>query len=354
MDAAALDAYLAGLADADLFSGTVIITRDRRELFSGAYGWASRTWGVPADLGTRFDTASITKLFTVVVALQAVGDGAISLDTPAVEYLGLEDTAMSPHATLHHLLTHTSGLGDDAEEEDGEDYAEVWKTRISYMVRETRDLFPQFVHKPPNFEPGGGCRYCNAGFILAGAMVEEARGRPFRDLVQEGVFDPAGMSDSGFFSMDVIEPRVAEGADPRGDEWVRNIYSYPPIGSPDGGAHSTVGDLHRFLVAAQDGVLLEEAETHLLFTPQVLHSHDGPKRLEYGFGFEFTYEHDELIYYEKEGVNAGTSGFLRHYPGSRITVAMLSNLANGVWGPRRHIHDLLGTRLHNDPHKGLT
>ncbi len=338
----ALDAHLSELTGSDRFSGAVRITRGKDELFAGAYGPASRAWNVPNTIDTRFDTASITKLFTGVLALQTVEQGLLTLETRAVEYLGLEATALHPEATLQHLITHTSGIADDADEEDGEDYADVWKTFISYMVRETVDHFPQFVDKPGNFAPGEGCRYCNVGFVLAGAMVEKATGGRYTDLVAEQVFARAGMIDSGFFSMDLVEPGVAEGADLVDGVWVRNIYSYPPVGSPDGGAHCTVTDLARFMTAARSGTLLGPEMTGRFLTPQAFHSEDETGSLHMGYGIEFDYDPDgNLMYMEKEGINAGTSGFVRYYPDTDVTIAMLSNMENGVWGPRRYVHEMV-------------
>lgn len=342
MDLAALDSYLDNRAARDLFSGVALITRDGNEIFSGAYGYASRVWEVPATVDTRFDTASVTKLFTAVVSLQLVEEGPLSLDTPVVEYLGLEETSVDPRANLGHLLTHTSGIGDDADEEAGEVYADIWRERTSYLVRETVDLLPQFIGRKPNFPPGRGCRYCNAGYVLAGLMVEKATGQSYRERVTERVFEPAGMTDSGFFAMDIVEPGVAEGADPVDGRWVRNIYSYPPIGSPDGGAHCTATDLDRFLAVLRGGGLLGEEWTGRFFRPVVEHSDNSEGTLHFGYGLEFQHDHDGgLSYLEKEGINAGTSAVIRQYPDRDLTVTLLSNMKRGVWEPRRFIHSMI-------------
>ena len=148
-----LDRYLQDLTVADAFSGVVRVTVGDDQRFAAAYGFASRAWRVPNTLDTRFDTASTTKLFTAVATLQLVDAGAFGLDTSAVQYLGLEGTAISPDVTVRHLLTHTSGIGDDADEEAGESYEAVWQTRPNYTVLETADFLPQFVHRPPNFAP---------------------------------------------------------------------------------------------------------------------------------------------------------------------------------------------------------
>ena len=263
-------------------------------------------------------------------------------------YLGLEGTVISPDVTVRHLLTHTSGIGDDADEEAGESYEEVWRDRPNYSVREAIDFLPQFVHRAPNFPPGQGCRYNNCGYVLLGLMVERATGRPYRDVVREDVFAPAGMSDSDFLSMDRVNERLAEGADPIRDEagaitgWKRNIYSYPPIGSPDGGAQVTAADLDRFMRAVLEGRLLSAELTAAFLAPQVVHSVRDGWVEHYGFGPWFRVNDDgTLVFLEKEGSNAGVSGLVRHYPARDLTVVMLSNLEDGVWEPIRTAHEMV-------------
>jgi CubicO group peptidase (beta-lactamase class C family) len=342
LDEVRLDAFLRDRSGRDLFAGVARITRGGVCQFVSAYGPAARAWDVPNTIDTRFDTASITKLFTAVTALQVVEEGLLSLDVKAVDYLGLQDTAIHPEANLGHLLTHTSGIGDDADEEAGEDYADIWKERTSYLVRSTSDLLAQFAQKPSNFPPGEGCRYCNAGYILVGLMVEEATGVPYRRLVERRVFDRAGMADSGFFAMDAVVPRVAEGADLVEGRWVRNIYSYPPIGSPDGGAHATAADLGRFIDALRQGDLLGEVWTERFFRPVARHSVNDAGERYFGYGLEFQFDSSgDLLYFEKEGINAGTSAVIRHYPRIDTTVVLLSNMRRGVWEPRRLIHSMI-------------
>ena len=185
-----LAAYFEELEARDRFSGVVLLMNRDRELFAGAYGYASRSWGVRNHLRMRFDTASIAKLFTSVAVLQQVDQGRLSLQTRAVDCLGLEGTAISPDVQVHHLLTHTSGIADDAEEESGEEYADLWTAKPNYAVTEAIHFLPQFVHKPPNFAPGAGCRYCNCGYVLLGLMVEKASGLGYRDYVADKKVEP--------------------------------------------------------------------------------------------------------------------------------------------------------------------
>jgi len=206
--------YFRERTDTDRFSGVVRITRGSEELFAAAYGLASRSWRIPVTLSTRFDTASLTKLFTAVSTLQLVDAGGFSLDTSVIPYLGLDDATISEDVTVFHLLTHSSGIGDDAEEENGEDYADLWVDKPNYSITETADFLPQFVHKPANFPPGEGCRYCNCSFILLGLMIERASSMTYRDYVRQHVFVPAGMKDSDFFNIENCARDLAEGCDP--------------------------------------------------------------------------------------------------------------------------------------------
>jgi len=348
MTVEALDRRLRDLESRDAFSGVVRITVGEDERFAGTYGFASRAWGVRNTLDTRFDTASVTKLFTAVATLQQVERGAFGLDTPVIGFLGLEGTAISPDVTVRHLLTHTSGIGDDADEEAGEVYEELWRARPNYSVRDTADFLPQFVHRAPNFAPGQGCRYNNCGYVLLGLMIERATGRAYRDVVRDEVFAPAGMADTDFLRMDRVNERLAEGADPIHDEagvtvgWKRNMYSYPPIGSPDAGADVTAADLDRFLRAVREGRLLSAEATTAFLTPQVRYRVRDGWTQHFGFGPWFRVDDaGEVVFLEKEGINAGVSGFVRFYPACDLTVVILSNLEEGAWDPREVVHEMV-------------
>jgi CubicO group peptidase (beta-lactamase class C family) len=343
-----LDEYFQHRAAQDLFSGAVLITRNASQLYARAYGYASRAWRVPNTLDMRFDTASITKLFTAIATLQLIDRGLLAFETPVVERLRLEGTLLSKDVTVFHLLTHTSGIGDDADEEAGERYEDLWRAKPNYSVIETRDFLPQFVNKPANFPPGQSCRYCNCGYILLGLLIESITGMTYRDYVRAHIFTKVGMTASDFFRLDRVNYDVAEGCDPIRDaagttlSWKRNIYSFPPIGSPDAGAYVTVADLNRFLRAVKEGKLLSPDLTSAFLTPQVVHQTRDTWTEMYGYGLWFYVDGEsKVICFEKQGVNAGVSGLIRHFPDQDITVTLLSNMEDGVWDPVWKIHEMV-------------
>ena len=336
MDTTGLDAFLAEHE----FPGVVLVRKGNATIYEAASGLATQRWGIRNTLDTRFDSASITKLFTSVAALQQVGKGTLDLETSIHHYVDLEGTTIGTDVTLLHLLTHTSGIADDADEEAGEDYAAIWADTPNYSVLETKDFLPHFAYKDPLNAPGVECHYCNVGYILAGLALERVTGQSYRQYVYNEVFAKAGMNDSGFYDRRDAAPRVAEGWDRNeAGQWVENIYSYPPIGSPDGGAQVTVGDLVRFIQAVRGGELLTEELTEEFFLPQV--EHDDATR--YGFGLEFDLNDDGSVRsYYKDGINAGASGIVRHYLDAGLDVAVLSNSEDGAWGVIRELDERLG------------
>jgi CubicO group peptidase (beta-lactamase class C family) len=183
-------------------------------------------------------------------------------------------------------------------------------------------------------------------------MIERATGQAYRDYVREHIFGPAGMTRSDFFCLNRVQKDVAEGADPIRDErgeiiaWKKNIYSFPPVGSPDSGAHVTAGDLDRFLRAVQGGKLLSPALTAEFLSPQVVYRETDAGRVHYGYGLSFQEDRDgEIVFYGKSGINAGVSAMLRHYPAQDVNVVLLSNMEDGVWEPVLKVHQVVMEKL---------
>ena len=112
-----LNRYFQQRTEQNSFSGVVLITQGNSQLFAAAYGYASRSWKVLNTFTMRFDSASVTKLFTSVATLQLIDRGLLAFDTPVIDFLGLHDTAISGAVNVFHLLTHTSGIADDADDQ---------------------------------------------------------------------------------------------------------------------------------------------------------------------------------------------------------------------------------------------
>ncbi len=331
------------------FAGVCLVKQGDEPILHEAFGLAHRGYGIPNSPDTRFDVASVTKVFTAAAIAQLVERGALTLETPVMPYLELGGTRISDAVTVFHLLTHTSGIADDADEEAGEKYEDLFVDKPNYSIRETADFLPQFVHKEPVFAPGEGARYNNCGFVLLGLAIERATGTPYRDYVRQHVFRRAGMTGADFCAMDGVHPRLAEhykrieGQD-GSIEWRKNIYSYPPIGSPDGGATVTALDLDRFVRALCSYELVGEEAAEQLLRPHVRRREDDTGSDWYGFAFDFRLDRDGgVVRLGKEGMNVGVASDLVFYPRTDTTLVLLANQDCDVWRIRRELEPLVMT-----------
>lgn len=331
------------------FSGACLVTGLDGEVFSRAAGLASRVFTIPNTVGTRFACASVSKVFTAAAVLTLVQEGRLRLEDKIHDIIDLRDTKIHPGVTVFHLLTHTSGIADDADEEAGEDFAALFIDTPNYSFRECRDYLKNFVHKEPNFAPGTGVRYNNCAFILLGLAIEELTGERFRDFVTERVFIPCGIEATRYLAMDEVNPNTAESYAAVTDEagavtgYRKNIYMTPPVGCADGGAYTTVRDMDRFLSAVRSGELLSPELSAELMRPQSGHLRQyGELTWRTGFAFEFLLDRDgKTLCMYKEGADSGVEAMLAHYPQSGLTVSLLSNENGSVFKLHREIREYI-------------
>ncbi|MDL4839858.1 serine hydrolase domain-containing protein [Aquibacillus rhizosphaerae] len=314
------------------FSGVCLVKQGGKVVYHDAHGYAHRGFKVKNTIHTRFDTASITKLFTTVATLQLVDKGKIQLEDKLLDILKLEDTTISKDVAIYHLLTHTSGIGDDVDEDAGEDYEELFKSKPNYTVRKIVDHLPHFIHNPSVFRPGEGCRYNNAAFILLGLVIEKITHENYMEYIKSNIFERAGMTSTEFCSMDGIYENVAEGygklVNDSGIEiGVRkNIYSFPPIGEPSSGAHTTANDLNRFFLKLKSGEMLSKNLTEELFNPKEKYVEEKNEAIMMGYGFEFLIDKTgEIQSMYKEGFNVGVENVLSYHPESDTVIVILAN-----------------------------
>lgn len=337
----------------DTFSGACLITRHGQPLLHKAFGAANRDFHVPNTVNTRFDTASVTKVFTAAAVLLLIQQGKLRFSDKITELVDLSGTRISEDATIEHLLTHTSGIADDADEEAGEDYAALFIEKPNYAIRSCRDFLPNFAYKAPNFAPGSDARYNNCAFILLGLAIEALTGMDSRDFITQHIFRPCGMERTCFQAMDAVCEDTATGyfaqCDGRGQlvRWRKNIYAYPPIGTPDGGAYTTVGDQERFLTAIRNATLLSPEFSSILMHPHSPYTRKHKYGVhQYGYGFEFLKVNGHILCMYKEGLNTGVAAMLSYYPQLAIGVHLLSNqdcahLDRPMWKINANIHQLL-------------
>jgi CubicO group peptidase (beta-lactamase class C family) len=320
-------------AEKERFSGVVAIGKDDEPFFSGAYGYASRSWKIINDREMKFAVASATKMFTAVAVLQLIEKGRLSLESKVQNILKLDRSLIPPEVTVRHLLMHTSGLPDyyEAADAGAEEMESLWAYRPNYSVKTLADFLPLIPNKFPAFEPGSDFSYCNAGYILLGLMIEKVTDLSYFEVVQRSVFTRSGMKNSGFLPLDHTMENVAEGHIPVRDEegrvigWRKNIFAVPLLGASDGGAYSTARDLITFLRALREGILLGEATTKEMLQSRGKVHQDENGRWTYGFGLAFLLDGDEVVRYGHAGDDPGVSVKIFHYPRQNADLVILGN-----------------------------
>ena len=272
--------------------------------------------------------------------------GLVRLDQRLIDLLPEHQrpTALTKEHTLHHLLSHTSGLRNYHADEDKtwDSFTSCWDRIPMYRIRRPADMLPLFVDLPAHAAPGVEYRYGDANFILAGLVIEAVTGRPYADVATEEVLVPAGMVDSGFNELDQDPRRLATGylvsEDPP-DRWRANYYSVPVAGMPDGGMITTAPDLARLIDALLDGRLLEPATAQAMMTPQ------GPPSEaieQYGYGCELAVEDGAVTIIGHGGSDPGVSAMLSHWRAAAITTVTLCNYDKGSWAATQRLAAELG------------
>jgi D-alanyl-D-alanine carboxypeptidase len=260
--AAAAKAWLDELAAKDQFSGSVLVARDGRPFFEGAWGMADREKKIANRADTSYNLASIGKIFTQVAIAQLAAKGKLALADTISKHLPNLPVPSSDKITIQQLVTHTSGMGDIF----GEKY---FQTPPSSLKR-LSDYVPFFANVPLQFEPGSGNSYSNAGYVVLGLIVEKVSGKEFHEYVRENIFAPAGMKDSGPYEPQVAVANRAIGYTLRGpggpgapQPVTENL---PARNSSAGGSRSTAPDLLRFDQALRNDRLLPKTWTDWIFS----------------------------------------------------------------------------------------
>lgn len=260
---AGLDAYVgqygATWGETYAFNGCVMARDETGDVFEKCYGLADRKTGRVNSKDTPFRVGSVSKQFTAAAVMTLVERGRVELSAGICTYVD----PCAPHyrdITVHHLLTHSSGVPNYTDFKDYNDF--------KGQARTPAELYAYFSTRELEFQPGTKFNYSNSGYALLGLLIESVSGQSYGAYLREAVFNPAGLKSTAY------APAAYPGVAARGyhpDEherlYVNHTDFHLSVGFSGGGIVSTLDDLVAWDRALREGRVLTEESLEVMFSP---------------------------------------------------------------------------------------
>ena len=245
--------------DSQQFNGSVLVAEQGEIIYKKSFGYANREWKIPNTPNTKYRIASMTKQFTAMLVMQLVEEGKIELDGKISDYLPKYRKDNGERVTIHHLLTHTSGIPAFTSLPGFKSDSIRLAYSKDYMVY-------HFLSGDLEFEPGSRMGYAN-GYCLLAAIIEEVCGKSYKENLQERIFTPLKMYNSGAERNEEIIENRASGYIKDSTGYKKTPYIYMRIACGDGDMYSTVEDLYLWDQALYTEQLLSEEYKSIMFAP---------------------------------------------------------------------------------------
>jgi CubicO group peptidase (beta-lactamase class C family) len=302
-----IDQYMAARVDRDHFNGTVLLAKNGQALFCRGYGMANLEHDVPCAPNTKFRLGSITKQFTAMAILILQERGKLAVTDKVKKYISSAPKAWDD-ITIHHLLTHTSGIPNYT------GFPDFLKTLRNPVTLD--ELIAKFKDKPLDFKPGEKFKYSNSGYIVLGKITETASGRPYDAFLKEAIFDPLGMRDTGYDNAATILKNRASGYSRLlGLAPANSAFIDMSIPHAAGALYSTVLDLLKWDRALDSEKLLPRKSIEAMFTPF---------KDRYGYGWTIDNKFDQPRQSHAGGI-PGFVTYIQRFPAEKLLVVVLSN-----------------------------
>jgi CubicO group peptidase (beta-lactamase class C family) len=305
--ASKIDQYVNAQIKVNRFGGSILVARDGKVLASKGYGMANVEHDIPNTPQTKFRLGSITKQFTATAILLLEERGKLSVQDAVCKYVP-ECPAAWQEITVHHLLTHTSGIPNFTS------FPDYVKTMMQPSPAAT--TLERFKNKPLDFKPGERMSYSNSGYVLLGYIIEKASGETYEVFIRKNIFEPLKMMNTGYDVSSQILKHRAAGYARRGDGVANAAYLDMTIPHAAGALYSTVEDLYLWDQALFTENLLSKASLDKMFTPF---------KNNYAYGWTVTTQFNRKAISHGGGIN-GFVTFIARYPDDKTFVVVLSNV----------------------------
>jgi CubicO group peptidase (beta-lactamase class C family) len=318
------------------FNGTALVAENGKIIYKGGFGMANIEWGIPNSPDTKFRLGSITKQFTAMLTLQLVDQGRIKLDGKISDYLPDFRKDIGEKVTIHHLLTHTSGIPSYT----GQPGFFQGVSRNPYKVAE---FVAKYTSGDLEFEPGSKFSYNNTGYFLLGAIIERVTEKTYEQVLQQNIFGPLGMKNTGYDHHNTIIQKRAAGYEKRPEGNANAGYLDMSIPYAAGSLYSTVEDLYLWDQALYTAKLLSAQSNEVMYKPFLQN---------YAYGWVVNNAsfklNDQPVQVIRHG--GGINGFatvLERYPKERNLIVLLDNTAQNVG----RLSDKIAKILYDQPYE---
>ena len=288
------------------FNGTILVAEKGNIIYDGAFGIANRKLKNPLTTKSPFYLCSLAKQFTSLAIMILEEEGELSYDDKLIDYFP-EFPEYAKDITIHHLLTHTSGLYD-------------YFRKGQYRKNLTNSDVLEFLikQKKINFYPGTEYSYSNSGYVVLSMIIEKASKVPYHEFLKEKIFVPIGMENTLVY--DESKPKIPKRA--VGYKSNGKLRDYEILTTGDGGIYSNVEDLLLWDQALYTNQLVSLETLRKAFKPNILSS--GEKK-NYGYGWVIDPENEIVLH---GGSLGGYKTFIRRDLKNKWTLILLSNFSN--------------------------
>jgi CubicO group peptidase (beta-lactamase class C family) len=321
--ASKLDEYLSAAAKQG-FTGSALVAKDGKVMFSKGYGMANAEWDIPNTPQTKFRLGSITKQFTATSILLLQERGKLSVQDPICKYIAECPKTWEP-ITVHHLMTHTSGIPSYTDVKSAEEFR-----KLSLMSVTPAGFVDSFKSKSLEFTAGEKMKYNNSGYFMLGYIIEKESGKSYEAFIQENIFTPLKMTDTGYDTHDRVLKKRATGYSRKNDARVNSGYLDMTVPYAAGSLYSTVEDLFVWNEALFSDKLLSAKSRESMMTVD---------KNNYAYGLEVNQQHNRKMVSHGGGIN-GFNTFLARFPEEKLTVVVLRNADYGFSDTSKISQDL--------------
>jgi CubicO group peptidase (beta-lactamase class C family) len=329
------------------FNGEALVGENGKVIFKKGYGYANFEWKIKNTPDTKFRLGSITKQFTSMLIMQLVQEGKLRLDEKVSEILPNYPKEQGKKITIHNLLTHTSGIPN---------YTSFpsYPTDVMKNTFSPTELVMLFENKPLEFEPGSKFSYSNSGYILLGYIIEKVTGKPYEDVLKEKIFNPLGMTNSGYDHNLEIIPKRAYGYNNFALDIQNANYIDMSVPFSAGAIYSTVEDLYKWDQALYTDKILSKENIKKLFG-KYISAFGG---MYYGYGWAVTKisggHGDSVNVVAHGGAVNGFNSLIERCTDDKNLIVLLNNTgATDLQDIAKHIEKILYDEKYQMPEEPL-